>query len=1407
MAKYSNYIELSPHYESVVDLEAEERNPNLWQEYIVHEDMQEAVEKICESLCNEHKDARRSFWIHGAYGTGKSYAAIVFKHLFEDTKENVHAFMSRQLLLPFRNKFMAIRDKGEFLVVWKSGCTGIHTGTQLMMAMEMEIRKKLKAKFGEKANYGRNSLIDAVQEKLNDSSINWHNIFTDPAYGLYEENSTFEEFYVKIMNKDLDACNMAAKICRDKGWALLNTVEKFKEWLNEIIEANGLNETGIIFIWDEFTSFVRECGDDNVLQELSQYCKQQPFFMFLIVHIEPSWVSSLGEETYKRILHRYHELEFYISESAAYDLIGNSIITRTGMEEQWNGIKDNLMGTISKNMADFDVLELTNQRDRLRQLCPIHPMTLSLLATVAQNFGASQRTLFRFMKDRTEVREKVGFIYYIENNEYGGWQWLTPDYLWDYFFTRESDVKGELTTEARRAYQHYLSKIDLIKVDETAVHIFKAALLLIAIMATEKITQFRSQSMNRRIAADKRTLYKCFYGQLTEKDVDYYLDIFETDGLLRLDRQSNGNARLELPYTGNVEVFDVRLDQIKKKHTRYELFKKGGVFSRSLEEKMWDKDRATSNRVRVVACSAETNSLNLRSKELKDELTKNAYKIGILVVTITEASQYSSMQTKLKDMAKADKTGRMVICLAKEPLTNERLDMWHRAITNKELAGEEGKKGSADQHESEAGIIVEEWAVATADGILMVFYKDMHYPSLYGRDELMRRVENDIIFKLFFAAPELVVERSTAFKAAQESAVIAAITRSSSNTQINNIANGIKAAYAWDTSSLSELEQCDETPGARAIAKLAKYIRNKLSQGAKVKLDELWMELQKPPFGYYNSLACAYLLGYVLRFYKDGEFNWVDSSNNPFPLSEQNIATMVWKMCRGDVVNNLLSSGSEIWHQFRPYAQKIFKLTDQESANEEQARKYMKERIITSGTPLWVIKYLSEEKFGGSEAKDIASRMITALSNFILGQGDQEDAMSEVITLFKGRGQLRQTITEILDNSSLRYEAFRNFIMTKEPKIKALVEAIGLTPNELFDGIKELMQDYVYTWTEEQVLDKLEDLTLQYQLISTLNNALGVQRKSIYQIKEDLKNCFDHMKVPGSVIETFDEKWIPALKTMYRVAEGNWGEISREEKGKYICNLSSGKAEQAWEYVSTSKLLLAKYLNMQGLKCTDSELDIIFVRLKALPYNTPVVSFKASINSFIENITYERNKQLLLTLWEQWSGEKTVKAWCKRYETPIQWVIDDVALQYILVVKSLEDGKKVDFGDMQNAINYIERTGLRILKNPNEIQKRFFTQIGEKNSAAFIKYRDEIFVRIRLKFGTDVFSWGNKAGEIRDTIEQFIREKNAVQYQAMAKSRVKKMPETELRNRVVKFLDTYPEYCHLFLDLEDNHDY
>ena len=48
--KYSEYLQINPSFESVVDIAADSRNKNLWREYIVGEDMEKLVDYLCQTL-------------------------------------------------------------------------------------------------------------------------------------------------------------------------------------------------------------------------------------------------------------------------------------------------------------------------------------------------------------------------------------------------------------------------------------------------------------------------------------------------------------------------------------------------------------------------------------------------------------------------------------------------------------------------------------------------------------------------------------------------------------------------------------------------------------------------------------------------------------------------------------------------------------------------------------------------------------------------------------------------------------------------------------------------------------------------------------------------------------------------------------------------------------------------------------------------------------------------------------------------------------------------------------------------------------------------------------------------------------------------------------------------------------
>ena len=68
-------------------------------------------------------------------------------------------------------------------------------------------------------------------------------------------------------------------------------------------------------------------------------------------------------------------------------------------------------------------------------------------------------------------------------------------------------------------------------------------------------------------------------------------------------------------------------------------------------------------------------------------------------------------------------------------------------------------------------------------------------------------------------------------------------------------------------------------------------------------------------------------------------------------------------------------------------------------------------------------------------------------------------------------------------------------------------------------------------------------------------------------------------------------------------------------------------------------------------------------------------------------------------------------------------------------------------------------------------------------------------LKTNTKLTADVYSWANKVGEIRKTIDAFLRDK----FCGEAKKKVESMPETQLRDKVVQLLDENPDLYTLFI--------
>jgi len=90
----------------------------------------------------------------------------------------------------------------------------------------------------------------------------------------------------------------------------------------------------------------------------------------------------------------------------------------------------------------------------------------------------------------------------------------------------------------------------------------------------------------------------------------------------------------------------------------------------------------------------KTNSINNRLAEVKAELIKSPYKLGLLIVTVKDDPQYSAIQNTLAHTAADANEPRLTIALLKTPLSDENRKAWLTQLTKMELANESGQTAS-----------------------------------------------------------------------------------------------------------------------------------------------------------------------------------------------------------------------------------------------------------------------------------------------------------------------------------------------------------------------------------------------------------------------------------------------------------------------------------------------------------------------------------------------------------------------------------------------------------------------------------------------------------------------------------------------------------------------------------------
>lgn len=1403
--KYESFIELTPGYESVVDISSDSRDANFWSHYIVNDDMVTAVKLLASSLRpDDPNEDVWHYWIKGSYGTGKTYSAIVIKHLLQDDYSIVENFLNKnKLFIDVKDKFLAARKKARYYVKFRSGeCKQLNTSNKFLFQIEQSVRDILREN---RFSYsGRNSLVDSVRSTVKDFKPKLAQDFENGDYpeywGTYD---TFDGFYDAVQAGDITACSSAQEILQSMNIGLATDLDTFKAWLKDVYAGNTeLAKSGIFIIWDEFTEYIRN-NDLDIIQQLSIFSKELPFFIIYVMHEYPGLFSESVNGSLGKADARFHKIDVSLSKKTTFKLIGESIITKDGMKGNWEDICEELYSSISGSvhvyMGDPDS---DMDANTLKKIFPIHPMTVNLVSMVA-GLAASNRSIFEFLKSSGDD----GFRAYIHNNGQYDWKWVTPDYLWDYFFVNNLGGKKELTKTAEDALKHY-SKVKNLISDDRALRVFKGAMLLLATIGTGH--SLKKAKGNKGIQVTEKTLCECFSGMMDKDSVKGYLQSLSTEPLsvLVLAPDLHEGSRIELPYSGTGGELDAEIEKLKKDNTPSKLLNSDSAFGAVLKKQFVPDEKAVVKRLITDTCWGTTQQLNYKFGELKKTVEKTHYKFGLLIVAVPTVDEIDKIKETISCLLKDDDTRRILVAVMRYPLLEETLQSWYELVANGSLAQRAGNTVNANSYQTQAVDLVGNW-VSTAIGKDMdLLYGDTP-AHVFTNKNVIANYEK-IVFRFFPAAPENIIRKITLYKSPAVAPAYYGVSKTTleSKSAANDKQKNFNQQWqdcvdvlrdndenVWDCATIDEILAMTETKVGRSMAALCSHLNKALTSGT-VLLTDLWDNMQHE-LGYYDTSVCCYLLGFAFHFYI-GKFTWYDG-NNAHKLDEDTIPTMIVQMLSGKSAGMKLSSESDIEKRFKGITQRIFALTSEEIGDVYDCRKNVKIHITKTGYPFWALKYLEDMDYAGIKLEicDIVDKYV----EYILEIGSQTAVMEDIVSLVKVNAKTYVNLLASLfkDKSKLAI-GMKRYVYSIAPDAKEACEKYGFSVNTLFTMLSKTLEEEKWQWRETEVSEAAAKLALDLTLVGVINNALNGTAESIEKTKDTLANYLDYIRIPGCVYAGLSDSWAAAVGTLHGIASGKWVSYSNAEKAAVIDELEL-YAKEAIENIAQPINVLKSYITKNGMGTfSDSEYGDILQALQKEPFSQTEHSFKTAIRNKINDLAYTKQANSILAIWKAKTGTVDISAWVQQYLMPVVWVMPSCA-RVFSVVSALCRNERVDSTLLENALTAISDADFTVLKDKNEIDKCFILNVSsEKYYTLLLPHISELKAKIQSGGYRDYSTWNNSTVALRKITEQFITTGLKDEVSGSAKKKAEKMTESELRAKLTKLLDSSPEACLFLLD-------
>lgn len=247
--KYSDIIELS---KTRTVYSIREESPADWKTFIANDQFNTVLDTVVKAVLNNDAEKHKSIWIAGTYGTGKSHAAAVIKHLLcdpiDDIKDYIDVEYKDSKFDILRTNLTVLRQQKRLFPVNLYGQQSITHEEDLSLQIQREIKESLK-KAGVDVTVRTD--FDSYVNHIDQKPEFWE-MLIEQSPKLKASVQDIKKLRSELVNGEVGVLDKANEALRESRLDVRLEVENLCQWIfevqNKLREANVAN--GLLIIWD-----------------------------------------------------------------------------------------------------------------------------------------------------------------------------------------------------------------------------------------------------------------------------------------------------------------------------------------------------------------------------------------------------------------------------------------------------------------------------------------------------------------------------------------------------------------------------------------------------------------------------------------------------------------------------------------------------------------------------------------------------------------------------------------------------------------------------------------------------------------------------------------------------------------------------------------------------------------------------------------------------------------------------------------------------------------------------------------------------------------------------------------------------------------------------------------------------